>query len=351
MDRPTRPLVRASIDLDDGRTSRRVAKIWAKRFGHFSSLSAGSRSCRYSLAVTRAATAELERYTAGGLLAKDAAIRVMRPELRLVDVHWHDFYELVFVTSGSAVHVVNGVSQTVEPGDAFLLTPTDFHEIRADGQRPLECYNIVVDPQVAERQLDDLLPSRTTWPPAFVSGFDEAEPDFRRLWEESRAALPGSAALMESVLKCILVELLRRRDPADAAREQDHLTGARAEIRRAVLYVDRHFREPLTLAEVAGQAHLSPNYFSERFRQSTGTPFQEYLQQRRLRFARSLLVSTNLGVTEVCHAAGFNSPSYFGRAYRRFYDEAPSTRGDTRSRLEVAPGYGSVTTRLPADEP
>ncbi|ETK32863.1 helix-turn-helix transcriptional regulator [Microbispora sp. ATCC PTA-5024] len=71
---------------------------------------------------------------------------------------------------------------------------------------------------------------------------------------------------------------------------------------------------------------VSPNYFSERFRDHTGSSFQVYLQERRLRFARSLLASTSLSVTEVCHAAGFNTLSHFRRAYRRRYGSAPSGR-------------------------
>jgi AraC-like DNA-binding protein len=90
------------------------------------------------------------------------------------------------------------------------------------------------------------------------------------------------------------------------------------------VHVDRHFREPLTLAGVAAQAHLSPNYFSERFRAVTGTSFQSYLQQRRLAFAHSLLAATGLGVTEVCYASGFGSLSHFGRAFRSRYGVAPT---------------------------
>jgi AraC-like DNA-binding protein/mannose-6-phosphate isomerase-like protein (cupin superfamily) len=272
----------------------------------------------------RAANEPVERYSVDGLLERDAEIRVMRPELGPVAVHWHDFYELGFVIAGTARHILNGEERFVRPGSVFLLTPTDFHELVPTSGTSLTCYNVVIDAAVAERQLDELVPSRAGWPPAEVERFYEAEPDFRRLWDESSAGRPGSPALMEAVLRCIVIELVRRRGPSSLSPEHERLSGAQAEIRRAVLYVDRHFREPLTLASVAAQAHLSPNYFSERFRESTGTAFQAYLQHRRLRFARSLLASTNLGVTEVCHAAGFNSPSYFGRAYRRRYGEAPS---------------------------
>jgi AraC-like DNA-binding protein len=94
-----------------------------------------------------------------------------------------------------------------------------------------------------------------------------------------------------------------------------------------VRYVEQHFREPLTLAQVAAVAHLSPHWFSEQFRRTTGDTFQSYLRRRRLQFARALLDSTDVGVTEVCRAAGFNDPSYFGRAFREQYGEPPSARG------------------------
>jgi transcriptional regulator GlxA family with amidase domain len=66
-------------------------------------------------------------------------------------------------------------------------------------------------------------------------------------------------------------------------------------MRRALRYVERHFREPLTLAQVAAVAQLSPHWFSEQFRQATGDSFQSHVKRRRLQFARALLDSTELG--------------------------------------------------------
>ncbi|HYO32122.1 MAG TPA: AraC family transcriptional regulator [Nocardioidaceae bacterium] len=257
------------------------------------------------------------------LASEDAEIRVMRQELQSIAVHWHDFYELVYVVDGSAEHVVNGVAEPVRPGSVFLLTPTDFHALQAIGDRPLTCYNVVIDVRVADRLLDEVLPGARGWPPCAVDGWADARSDFERLWRESQSAEPGAVALIESVVACALIELGRSWQ-GQKGFVPEPLSDVAADLRRAVMFVDRNFREPLALADVAAQAHLSPNYFSERFRQATGSSFQAYLQARRLRFARSLLASTDLGVTEVCHAAGFQSPSHFGRAYRRRYGEPPS---------------------------
>jgi AraC-like DNA-binding protein len=266
----------------------------------------------------------LERYTADTLLAPAAQVSVTRQQVRRVDVHWHDFYELVHVTSGRAVHRLNGTAGELLPGSTFLLTPADFHEIATESDESLSYFNVVVDAGLIEGRLDDPLPSgleRTAW---ILPGADDLAPDFHRLWDESALDRPGALGMMEAILQCILIELARRcaggagqAGPGRSPREQ-------TDVKKAVLFVDRHFREPLSLAGVAAQVHLSPNYFSERFREFTGTSFQTYLQQRRLAFAQSLLASTDLGVTEVCHAAGFNSLSHFGRAYRSRYGESPT---------------------------
>ncbi len=50
----------------------------------------------------------------------------------------------------------------------------------------------------------------------------------------------------------------------------------------------------------------------------------EYIRSRRLKKAKNLLVKTDLSVAEVCYETGFNSPSYFSKCYKEFYNELPS---------------------------
>lgn len=265
----------------------------------------------------------VERYSLDSLLAPDRGVRVMRPDLGDVPVHWHDFYELSLVVSGAADHVVNGVRGRIGPGSAFLLSPADLHAIQPLAKQSLRCYNVVIDPHVMERVLTGLAPSAPGGFPWQAEGFSSA-PDFDRLETELAAPRLGGRAMSEALVTCLIVELARRSGEGAApelAGRADH-----DDVRRAVLWVDRNFRERLTLADAAARAHLSPNYFSERFREVAGSSFQEYVQGRRLVFARSLLTSTSLSVTEICHASGFNNLSHFGRAYRRRFRVAPSGR-------------------------
>ncbi|TDD11707.1 AraC family transcriptional regulator [Nonomuraea deserti] len=282
----------------------------------------------------------VERFSTESLLLPDSGARVMRPRLHAVDVHWHDYYELCLVVSGEAEHVVNGVARSIGRGSAFLLSPADFHAIRSIGHEPLGCYNTVIDPGLMERQLAGLGPPSVGDFPWLADDFLAAEADLCRLQAEFEEPRLGSARLIEALVGCLVVELARHQRVETPV--ADHRPGAADELRAAVRYVDRNFREPISLADAARRAHLSPNYFSERFREHTGSSFQSYLQERRLRFARSLLASTALSVTEVCHAAGFNTLSHFGRAYRRRYGTAPSDRS-RRTDSRASGGLGAVT--------
>lgn len=263
----------------------------------------------------------IARYTVESLLPEDLGARVLRQRLSSVGVHWHDYYELCLVLSGTAQHVLNGERHTIAAGSAFLLSPADLHEFHVLGPEPLDCYNTVIEPAVVERQLAALGPSVHGFPWR-TDDFGAAETDLRRLLTECEQPRLGSSLLVEALVAGLVVELARRCDVGSGPRARR--PAGEDQLRDAVLFVDRHFREPITLADVATRAHLSANYFSERFRRYTGTPFQLYLQERRLRFARSLLASTTLSVSEVCHASGFNSLSHFGRAFRRRYGAAPS---------------------------
>jgi AraC-like DNA-binding protein len=277
--------------------------------------------------------ADLERFAIETLLADPeqepapgpSRFLVQVPELGHVPAHWHDYYELGYVLHGTADHVVNGVVERLGPGSAFLLSPVDFHEIVVPPGRTLQLLNVVLSPALVEEVLQALIPDADEWLP-WATDLGDRVADAQRVRDEVDRGAPGWALVAEASLRHLVVELARRCSPTLGG---THGTARReaTDLSRAVRHVERHFREPLTLAEVAAVAHLSPHWFSEQFRLATGSSFQNYLKSRRLQFARALLSATDLSVTDVCHAAGFNDLSWFGRAYRSRYGEPPSRRG------------------------
>lgn len=79
-----------------------------------------------------------------------------------------------------------------------------------------------------------------------------------------------------------------------------------------------------TVAYVASQLHLSPNYFGDMVRKETGKSAQEHLQQKMLNTAKSLLTSSDKNITEIAYALGYQYPQYFTRAFKNLEGCTPN---------------------------
>jgi transcriptional regulator GlxA family with amidase domain len=95
-------------------------------------------------------------------------------------------------------------------------------------------------------------------------------------------------------------------------------------LRRARDHADRHYAEPLDLAQLAAVAGLSKYHFHRLFAATYGRTPATYLSERRIERAQDLLRATNLTVTEVCHAVGFSSLGSFSSTFHRIVGESPS---------------------------
>jgi AraC-like DNA-binding protein len=93
---------------------------------------------------------------------------------------------------------------------------------------------------------------------------------------------------------------------------------------RARDLVDARYAEPLTVADLARCAGLSPAHFSREFGRAFGEPPHRYLLTRRLERAAALLRDTDRPVTEICFAVGLTSVGSFSTSFRRVYGETPT---------------------------
>lgn len=97
--------------------------------------------------------------------------------------------------------------------------------------------------------------------------------------------------------------------------------------------MDRGFAEPLSVAEVAQVAWMSPAHFTRRFHAVFGQTPHQYLYRRRIERAQWLLRTTTLSITEICHEVGYESLGTFTRTFRRLTSESP---GQFRARDPAA---------------
>ncbi|AUG75780.1 AraC family transcriptional regulator [Kitasatospora sp. MMS16-BH015] len=93
---------------------------------------------------------------------------------------------------------------------------------------------------------------------------------------------------------------------------------------RAKDLVDARYADPLTVADLAAAAGLSPAHFSRAFRQAFGESPHAYLLTRRLERAAALLRHTDRPIATVCLDVGLNSLGSFTTSFTRMYGLAPA---------------------------
>jgi AraC-like DNA-binding protein len=87
--------------------------------------------------------------------------------------------------------------------------------------------------------------------------------------------------------------------------------------------IDRHRGEPLSLRDVARELGMTPGHLTTVVRRRTGRTVQEWIIERRMAEARSLLSETDLSVAEVARRVGMSDPAYFSRQFRRTHGASP----------------------------
>ena len=87
-------------------------------------------------------------------------------------------------------------------------------------------------------------------------------------------------------------------------------------VKKVMRMVEEHYKNGITLKEIANQLGLSPDYISVQFTHELGMNFSTYIKKYRIRKAKELLVGTNLKIFDVAHRIGINDPKYFSRVFK-----------------------------------
>jgi len=88
-------------------------------------------------------------------------------------------------------------------------------------------------------------------------------------------------------------------------------------------FIDEHYRERISLREVARAVSLSPGHLTTLVRRRTGRTVLGWIAERRMAQARRLLVETDLSVEEVGRSVGYADAGYFVRSFRRTHGATP----------------------------
>ena len=235
--------------------------------------------------------------------------------------HWHMEEELIRVEEGRLELHRDGTPMPLEAGDCALLRGGALHTAKASAQCRYSCLVLDGHALFRESALPEaaaLLQEESRRLPA---GSPEAQ-TVERLFALQREKAPAWEFSVVAALWELLGQL--KRSPQPAPEPRDAVLHKRIKtVKTALSRIRQNYAEPLTLAELAREAHLSPNYFCRIFREIVGRSPVDYLCNYRLEQAAKQLKDREVSITEAAMACGFNDMAYFTRCFKKRFHTTP----------------------------
>jgi two-component system response regulator YesN len=117
------------------------------------------------------------------------------------------------------------------------------------------------------------------------------------------------------------------------ARQHVEDTAYSKAVSTAVEYIQRHYQQDLSLADIAAQVSMSPNYLGALFKKEVGLNIVDYMNRCKIDKSKELLETTTMKTFEIALEVGFSDHSYYSRVFRK---EAGCNPKDYRKHLNAS---------------
>ena len=248
-----------------------------------------------------------------------------------VPPHRHDFFELYCLLSDSFIYHVEDNRYELQPGSLILVRPGETHWPEFEGSpREIERIVLWLNPQFIS-SLSIFLPQTLGTIGQNLQDEHLIVPEaktyqvilnllYSLLYEKNRADA-DSLYLCHLILSQLLIHISRVLNQRTRPSEEP---GTRyTEIMRVHEYINSHFREPLSVADLAQRFFMDKNTMTRQFKRIVGMTPGDYIRRKRLESANTL-IRQGYGVQHAGYVSGFTDYSAFFRAFRKQYGFSPS---------------------------
>ena len=250
--------------------------------------------------------------------------------------HYHQEFELSFITEGSGKRIVGDSIEEFHPGDLIFIGPRIPHvwlseesHRRQHSGRTLESVYMLFN--------NDILPAGLTLLPEFDHVRKAIKLSERGIMitgntlnEVSRIMLqlPYLNRMKRLMFFYEIMDLIGMSDSfaylasADYIKTKFETTNTR--INRIHEFLMKNYQNDIDLDEVAGIAHMAPASVCRFFKSSTGLTVFEYLNKIKIDYSCQLLLNTDLNIVDISYDCGFNNLSHFNKQFRKFIGKTPT---------------------------
>ncbi len=285
-----------------------------------------------------------ELYSAGGDFVADSG-KLLR-QGRLIGVrrhtrfvyfprHRHNYVEIVYMYQGSTTHILDGKERvTLSQGDLLFLNQNVVHEILPAGEGDI-AINFMVLPEffdTAFRMMEgesllrdflvDILTRKSSRSIYLCFQVQDILP-VRHLLENMIWSLvygeEYQGNINEITMGLLFLHLVHGNSRIRYGNQNQF---DQERVVRTLSYIEAHYRTA-TLEDLCRETHQSLSQMSKFVKKHTGYTFKELLQTKRLNQAAFLLATTELTVSDIIAAVGYENTSYFYRVFQKRFRMTP----------------------------
>ncbi len=279
-------------------------------------------------------TADREFVVSGMRLSNGKEIAV-RAHTRFTSFpqHKHNYAETMIVLSGQITHVIGGRRFSLGAGDILFMNRHVTHAVERAGEGDIGVNLIVSDSflnRLAERMSSTVFSpfieenAKGNGSPSCLVFRTAGVPQLENLEENMLCEITAKeqdTQILSDTFALLLTCLSKKQD--DLLLFSNTILSKEERRRAAVMsYVRDNYREG-TPSDLAEKLALSPTYLSHLVTDLFGDTLNRLLTKEKLRHAALLLAETELSVEQIYYSVGFDSSSYFHRAFRKIYGVKP----------------------------
>lgn len=270
------------------------------------------------------------------MLREKRMIDIMKqPRFVSVPEHTHNYIEMVYICSGSAVHTINGTTKLkLETDDLLLLKPGTYHAYGAAGYDDI-IVRFIVLPEFMQYPLgmmnEDTVMRRFVQ--AAAEGRDYPDPylhfhlqdmqEAKNLLENMILSLQHTSRngrrILQATLGVLLLELSSRTYTLTVGTPSSY---EQQLVIKALSYVEDNYKTA-SLEGFCRQEDLPAYYISRLMKKYSPYTFTKYLQRRRLLEAAQLLSETDEPIEQIIVNVGYENSSHFHRLFREEFKMTP----------------------------
>ena len=236
-------------------------------------------------------------------------------------LHHHAFIEFFYVLDGSCLHFINNESITVQCGDAYLLTPGDTH-------RFLQCESNFLHRDIIFRTsyfkaFCDLYSSslfNDLKNGDYIKNFSFSNQQINQLETLILPIVCGNDKNSDLLTGTICSYIINTLIEHNMQIENEKIPAWISRL-TSLLSAPENFKiDQQKLIDCFSYSHA---YICRTFKKKTGKTITDYFNEQKLKYAYSMLQSSDYSIEQICDRINFNSIPYFYRLFKKHFNITP----------------------------